>query len=275
MIYLIIASIEGREKQLKRLISSIQNSIKNNKYEIITIRQYKIDLFNITSKNLTIINTKSFGASHARNIGLDHIKDMIVESDWVCFPDDDCFFDKNTLRRLPDFANYDLVFGDVRDPNDKFRMGLPVKNKVSSLSSVFPVINCPSFFVKASRLKTIRFNERFGPGASIPAVEETEFLYRLSRNYKISCIYSSDIKIFHPYEVMSSKQVYWYAYSQGVLLKKLVRSGDYRIATIYFKPLCRPFVAYILNSIFSFAGAKFYKIRCKGLFDGFFKGEKN
>ena len=272
MIYLIIASIEGREKQLKTLVASIKNSFDYNKYEIIIIRQYKIDLFNISDKNLTIINTKTFGASYARNIGLDYIKDTTIESDWVCFPDDDCFFDKNTLKRVSNFSTHDLVFGDIRDPSDKFRMGLPVKDKTSTLRSVFPVINCPSFFVKASKLKTIRFNEQYGPGASIPAVEETEFLYRLSKAYKIICIYSPSIKIFHPYEVMSNNQAYWYAYSQGFLLKKLFRNGDYKSAITYAKPLCRPFVAFIVKFIFVFPEVKFYKIRCKGIIDGFFRG---
>jgi hypothetical protein len=184
---MIVASIEGREKSLKKLVSSIQNFNEDYDYKIIIIRQYKNQKFVMKNNKVNLININEFGASNARNIGLRVVKKMIEKNDWVCFPDDDCFFGKNVLGKLSNFGNYDLVFGDIRDLDDKFRMGLPVKSKNLLLSKSFPLINCPSFFVKASKILNLEFNEHYGPGAIIPAVEETEFLYRLSQIEDLNC----------------------------------------------------------------------------------------
>jgi hypothetical protein len=272
MIYLIVASIEGREKYLKKFISSIKNTNTVEKYKIVIVRQYKEELFSFKDDRIKFINIKDFGASNARNLGLNFIKNKIKETDWVCFPDDDCYFNKNLLKLLLKYQNYDLVFGDIRDPDDKFRMGLPVHSKNSKLRKSFPVINCPSFFVKASKIHNFKFNEYYGPGAVIPAVEETEFLYRLSQIENLNCIYSSEIKIFHPYEQMSYEQAYRYAYSQGVLLKKIFKNKNFLIFLTYFKYLCRPFFAFVIKIIFLFSISKFYKVRCMGLLSGFFSG---
>ena len=77
---MIVASIEGREKSLKKLVSSIQNFNEDYDYKIIIIRQYKNQKFVMKNNKVNLININEFGASNARNIGLRVVKKMIEKN---------------------------------------------------------------------------------------------------------------------------------------------------------------------------------------------------
>ena len=73
-LYFIIATIEGREKLLTKLLDSIKSTFTINKYEIVVVRQYSAKKLSLYHQNCIVLNIKNYGASKARNIGLRKIQ---------------------------------------------------------------------------------------------------------------------------------------------------------------------------------------------------------
>jgi hypothetical protein len=271
-LYFIIATIEGREKLLNKLLNSIKIEFKSFNYKVVIIRQYSVKKKILIKKNSILFNIKSYGASRARNIGLKKIKKDVKDNDYICFPDDDCYYAKNFqkefLKNLE--KSIDLIFGDIRDPDDKLRMGTTVINK-KNLKLNFPSINCPSFFIRYKLIKNLFFDENYGPGTLVPAVEETEFLYRISKKHnRVNCKYDSNLKIFHPYKILNGQKLKDYSFAQGVFLRKifnpiLIQFWAYLIIIV------RPFVGLISNQL-NTKNRKFYKVRSIGIIKGFLNG---
>lgn len=268
-LYFIIATIEGREKLLTKLLDSIKSTFTINKYEIVVVRQYSAKKLSLYHQNCIVLNIKNYGASKARNIGLRKIQFKSKSKDYICFPDDDCYFDINFQEIFLRNMNkpIDLIFGDIRDPNDNFRMGAPILSK-TNLKINFISINCPSFFIKYKLIKKLFFNEDYGPGAPLHAVEETEFLYRVSRNNKnIVSLYDPRLKIFHPYKLIEGKKLRDYSYAQGALFRTIFNPISIQFWA-YFSVIIRPFFGYF-KSILKSKQRNFYKNRSIAIAKGF------
>ena len=264
MIHIIIASIEGRETSLLRLLESIEFYFKDN-FKIYVIRQYKQKKFHIIKENIVIENIKNFGASNARNVGIKLASVNALPDDYFFFPDDDCFF-KDFLK-IKDFSSYELILLDIKDDKSFRRLGRVSYSRRSALFQFYK-INCPRFIIKWSVLKNYRFNTRYGPGSAIPAAEETELLGRvLVDNPKITHIQLASI-IFHPYIEPSIDKVKDYAFAQGFLLRDFYRNNR-KLFLIYTKSIIRPFIGFMM-SICSTSKRKYYQTRAQYIIKGYF-----
>jgi len=264
MIHIIVATIEGREDSLAKLLESIDLYFLEN-HRIYVVRQYKSKKIDISKKNLVIENIKEFGASNARNVGIKLASVNALPDDYFFFPDDDCFF-KDFLK-IKDFFSYELILLDIKDDISLKRLGSISYSRSSALFQFYK-INCPRFIIKWSVLKNYRFNTKYGPGSKIPAVEETELLGRiLVDSPKIKHIQLSSI-IFHPYEEPSIDKVKDYAFAQGFLLRHFYRSSR-KLFFIYIKSIIRPFIGFMVT-IFSTPRRRYYQTRARYIIRGYF-----
>lgn len=264
MIHIIIATIEGRESSLVKLLESIDLYFTEN-HRIYVIRQYKSEKIDISKKNLVIENIKEFGASNARNIGIKLASVSAQPDDYFFFPDDDCFF--KDLFKIKDFFSYDLILLDIRDDKLFKRLGRVSHSRSSALFQFYK-INCPRFIIKWSVLKDYRFNTKYGPGSAIPAAEETELLGRiLVDNPKIKHIQLASI-IFHPYIEPSIDKVKDYAFAQGFLLRDFYLNNR-KLFLIYTKSIIRPFIGFMISACSS-SRRKYYQTRAQYIIKGYF-----
>ncbi|WP_445322824.1 glycosyltransferase [Ramlibacter sp. AN1015] len=214
--------------------------------KIIVVRQYRLQPLPSIAGADNILNTTHYGASNARNVGLRLARATSSQSDYFAFPDDDCYYSPDAGAHLlaAVAAHVDVLFGDVRDPDDRFRMGMrPLSRKRLALNYV--AINCPSFFIRAPLLDVLTFSPDFGPGAVYAAVEETELFLRISRsNPRASALYVPGLKIFHPYEKASGEKLAAYSYAQGVLLRSMMRAVSLEVL-VYVVVALRPVVGYL------------------------------
>ena len=266
-VYFIIASIEGRNHLLIKLINSIRKSFCMVDFEIIVVYQYKEKKINIDCDKLFM--TRDYGVSKARNIGINHVLDKAKDNDYICFPDDDSYYNDTAGFFCVESFNKsrEIVFGDVRDEKDERRIGSHVISKDKLLYN-YTAINCLSFFINVSCGKYLRFSEKFGPGGKYPAAEETEYLYQMiKRNINAKAYYDPRIKIHHPYDITSSKKTRDYSYAQGALLKHIMNDKSPAVFA-YLLMVFRPVVGMITN-LHDKKKYIHYKTRIKGLVEGF------
>lgn len=267
MIYLVVATISDRKSDLSRFIASIHEECLIGRVKLIIVYQSDNDFW--SHPHAEVIHVGYVGASAARNIGLKRVNELATDADYVGFPDDDCWYGSEVVQKLSESKSA-LIFGDVLDPSGNIRLGAPVPGRTRNLRFLFPYINCPSFFVKHEVLKSFSgFNESFGPGAKIPAVEESEFLVRLSFEKTISCEYNKSIKIYHPLEIPNPSKNFQYSLAQGYLFRKLLEQRRLFAALVYFKVLLRPFAGFLVSAVlFNCRQIKFYACRCYGIYRG-------
>lgn len=270
--YFIVASVAERERLLERLLDSISSKFNAVPYKIVVVKQNHNTMqsnLEFIDEQTTIININEYGASNARNIGLNFIEKYydLSEKDIICFPDDDSFYGievADLIKKRFD-EGYNFVFGDVKNEENTYRLGSKVfLGNYIKFSYIY--VNCPSFYINYSILNNLRFDTSFGPGSKFYAAEETEFIYRLIKLNKINCCYDKDIVIFHPHEIPSNEKIFKYGYAQGKLFKKILTNLHIIQTISYFIMLIRPFVGMLR---FRADNRNLYALRIKGIIFGF------
>ena len=116
------------------------------------------------------------------------------------------------------------------------------------------------------------FNENYGPGAPLFAVEETEMLYRISKNKKkINILYDPSLKIFHPYKIIEGQKLRNYSYAQGAFFRNIFNPFCIQF-WIYLTVIIRPFIGY-LRYFFDYRHRKYYLERCISITKGFLRND--
>ena len=184
---------------------------------------------------LVYIHALKKGLSHSRNIGLD-----IATGDIVCFGDDDCSYESRALSTVVSKLKsdrLDLVCGSVIDPET----GALTKYTPSSvphsltLRHFYRDITSISIFVTKVFIEqyNIRFDEKFGLGASFSSCEEVDFVRRcLEKNAKGT--YFPEIKVYHENQPSySAEKTELYARGHGAYCKKLLLS-DFSMVNYHY-----------------------------------------
>lgn len=211
---LIVATL-GRSSEVARLFESLLNQTYKE-FEVILVDQNSdhrvFDIYNQYKNQMQIqyIHTDKKGLSHARNLGL-----KCTLHDIVAFPDDDCWYAKDTLEKVKDaFANLsaDVISGQPLNPDGK----LLVRNylKKSSPVTIQNVWNAAisiSIFLKKSAVNKIGFfDDKLGVGSGtiFGSGEETDYIVRALES-GLNVQYDASIKIIHPQEVIKkdSKEI--------------------------------------------------------------------
>lgn len=223
----LITATYNRFSELNRLIDSL--IIQSNKnFELILIDQNPNDLIlPIVERAInggidtSHIKTTIRGLSSGRNIGI-----KVAKYNIIGIPDDDCWFEKNTIENLCKYFNTKPEIGavsalwsefDLNEKKDEFTYS---KSKALALKQ-FTNPSSQLFFRKKMFELYGAFDERFGVGQFLGAGEETELILRLLKN-DIKVNFTPDIIVHHPYtpKSVSLAKMRKYERSMGAIFLK-------------------------------------------------------
>jgi len=178
---LIVPTI-GREEPLAKLLASLRAQSCRD-FEVILADQNpigRLDSLLELFKDLPItrIQIEPRGVSHARNAALPFASGQVIG-----FPDDDCFYETDTLAELSRFFEEDSeaggVLGQWAPPGCPFRNGMGAKP--ATMRSAFSKGETHvQFYRREAVERTGVFDESLGPGTGLPygCGEDTDYLLR-------------------------------------------------------------------------------------------------
>jgi len=272
LLTLIQTSID-RRKELIRFVKSLnkQVGINLNELQLIFVDQgNNKEVFNSLSSKILLnyIQTNRCSLSYARNLAI-----PLVKGKFICFPDDDCWYEPDTLKTAFDYLNGNMWQGVCGK-------GL---NEKGVLTHVFPTMaheitrenrcGAISYTMFYKFVPTLFFDENLGVGSpfNLGAGEETDYLIFLIDTYKYKVLYTPDLIIHHPANSDYTdnkyllKKAYLYSRGAGYLLKKHKFSLAYKL-----KSFIRPIGGIVLYTlIFKIDKVKKYFYVLKGLIEGY------
>ena len=228
MLLTLIQTSQNRKKELARFIESVnkQKNVDFSRLQLIFIDQGDNESVFCQlnpSIKFTYVKTNRCSLSHARNIGL-----PLVEGKYVCFPDDDCWYEPDTLCRalsVLDNENCQGVSGLGANEEGKLTSVFPNKDAVLTNVKRCGAISYTLFFVYS---EGVFFDENIGVGSpyNLGAGEETDYLLTLMENKNYKVLYKKDLIIHHPIQEdvydqsFLLKKFYSYSRGAGFLMKK-------------------------------------------------------
>lgn len=171
-----VCAVYGLNKltELRRMIASVENQFLDT-YELIIVDQNNcnsVQRLILEFANTRIVYVKSpKGLSKARNIGL-----KMVQYEWVCFPDDDCFYPIGFFDNLKKSSNIsDFLIVNVRDIDEVSETNFTKRNINGFLTKNEIFYNSCSISIFLKYNSQIIFDERFGLGAKYGSCEDYDF----------------------------------------------------------------------------------------------------
>lgn len=270
----LVLTSQNRTEELRRFVCSLNNQkdIDFSQLQLIFVDQGNNE-FVFENLNCLIkfdcIKSGRCSLSHARNIALPH-----VEGKYVCFPDDDCWYESDTLSRvysILDQERYQIVSG--KGLNEK---GLPtsVFPKVNSVISSTHRCAAISYTLFFKFVPDVFFDENMGVGSkyNIGAGEETDYLLTLIEKKNYNAYYDTNIIVHHPIQEDTYDKPYllkkFYSYSRGggYLMQKHNFTFMYKIKQLG-RPLVGSIFFFLTGNIFRSQKSFFmFKGKLEGLF---------
>ncbi|MCQ2588780.1 MAG: glycosyltransferase family 2 protein, partial [Treponema sp.] len=216
----------------------------------------------------TYVKTEHCSLSHARNLGL-----PLVEGEYVCFPDDDCWYEPDTLKKALEILQdgvYQIISG--MGTNEK---GIPTSIFPQNSSEITSEKRCAaiSYTMFFKYMGTVFFDENMGVGSpyNLGAGEETDYMLTLMETHSYKAYYDVSLVVHHPVQTdVYGKQhmlnkFYSYSRGAGYLIKKHRFSKKY----VFFQYF-RPFGGIVVNLLkFRIYDAKKSYSILKGKMEGF------
>lgn len=223
----LIQTSQNRRYELARFVDSLnkQTGIDFSQVQLIFVDQENNkDVFDNLNPQIdfTYIQYKHCSLSHARNVALKHVK-----GEYVGFPDDDCWYEPNTLSLVLKYlqeGRYQGVTG--KGTNEKGELTNKFPQESAELT---PTKRCAaiSYTIFAQYNADVQFDENMGVGSpfNFGAGEETDYILSLMENYGYKFFYTPDISVHHPTSKIynweqNCKRAYSYARGDGYLSHK-------------------------------------------------------
>ncbi|TMN33191.1 glycosyltransferase [Pseudoalteromonas sp. S2755] len=277
---LVLTTVEKKEDVLN-LLNSLSQQSGDFKLRVLFADQSEDilweDLRDFESENLKIIHKKILktSLSNARNIAIS----AGLESDYIAFPDDDCWYSKTLLsdvyKKFSHDASLDVLCTNVYDPvTHRYYGKRPVINHVKvSFKNIFKYPISVGIFMKRNAFVATggRFDERFSVGAKYGSGEET-LLIAQAINSGAKIQYFGEIKVFHPvsdYTIHDVSKSYNYGLGFGKLNQEFFKSKNYSALPYLINVVFRTVGGAVL-SLFNKPKRKIYSSRLKGVLSGFF-----
>lgn len=234
----LVVATYGRRDCLRRLFNSLCAQSYGD-FELAVVDQnpdgYLRDIIGDYRDRLNIVHmvVNPSGASAARNVGLSLVKN----ADIVAFPDDDCWYEPDTLQQVVDFFLHNPACGCVvgkwkdgrREEVDRYR--------------VFYQAGTCFFFLRKTWADAIGgFDESLGPGPGARYIggEDTDYLLR-GMEKGMNVLREPDIQIRHPdlpADAIAIDKVFRYGVARMALLREYAYPLWFRLANVVF-PLFR------------------------------------
>lgn len=267
MTFSLITATYGRVEEVAVLCESLANQDFKD-FELYLVDQNEHDelrkIVDRYSSRFKIIYIKSDtkGLSRNRNIAL-----RLAKGEYIGFPDDDCFYDRSTLKNVYDAFKRDkkarFVATSTYDSVTKSQNHMFLKEKIYKNDILKACISYNIFAVG----NEVLFDERLGVGAYFSSGEETDYLYSLCMNKADYGIFCKPASVFHPSGISSAEKVYKYSLGFAALQKKdFIKRKNHKALLVFVYYLIRAAVGMILIKDFSFHYASF-----KGKVNGFYK----
>ena len=249
----LVLATYGRLEEVDMFLESILCSEYDlTKVEIIVVDQNdKINLSNIIDKyknslDIKHIKSKVKGLSKNRNIGIE-----ISTGEYIAFPDDDCKYMKDTLKKVEEIFenNNDLyaVMGKIIDENNE--------NCIRNWSKVEEKITKTNFYTKLSSITLFKrntepkryFNEQLGVGAKFGSNEDANMIYKILKS-GLNIKYFPQIVLFHPKppQNLDPNKVYNYGLGFGALCKENL---DFNMIILFIKVIGYHIMKLILSIV--------------------------
>ena len=222
---LIMATV-GRDECISVFCAHLAEQSYRN-FELIIVDQNddaRLDaIIELFSPQFELIHIKSSvkGLSRNRNIGLEY-----ATGDIIAFPDDDCYYNSDTLEHvlngfLQTGADYYCVnYNDEHCPAES-KWGAAERKWIRK-RDFFKYGISFSLFIKSEIEMNFRFDEQLGIGGTFGSGEETDLLlYCLAEKQK--CYYDGTYCIHHPYTKLYKpdlNRTYSYSLGFGAVHKK-------------------------------------------------------
>lgn len=268
----LVQTSQNRHDELVRFVKSLnaQINIDFKEIQLIFIDQGNNEsAFEQLNPNIELVYLRHelCSLSKARNLGLNYVK-----GDYVAFPDDDCWYEPNTLAEV--FINfehgYEGVVAKGMDENDNLTNNFPSKQcKLSKFNHCGAISYC--IFLK--QIPGLTFDEKLGVGSylKLSSGEEVDFLLKTMDKIGVNMIYCPTIIVRHPSNSIglfhnTIQKQYEYARGWGYLLYKHKFP-----MSIIIKSYARPIggiVLYYLSLNFFRVKRSFYLL--KGRLEGYF-----
>ncbi len=257
MINYLVATINEFDNENNIFVSLRRQKCK--KFNVIIVHQgdKAFDFSLLNGLNYEYINTKKYGLSYARNLGI-----LECNAPYISILDDDASVEPSytdSLLNKFDSVLCDGVCGLVVDPlNAKPLSRAALKNYSFSMRRAdHNYFMSSAVTLKTQILKSNYFDEDFGVGAIYGASEETDIFWRIVDNYSLA--YDPQIIVYHPSDnhkiaQMSLKKIFYrgfnYGLGRGAVIKKHSSTSSW-FFYVYFKSISLLFLV-LFYDIFSF-----------------------
>ncbi len=282
-ISLVLATL-GRDLEVADFLKSLMNQTYKD-FELIIIDQNKdgkIDA--IVEQVISCLDVKHIkvnftGNARARDYGIGLAQGRIV-----AFPDDDCAYDKDVLKKVIDeFKRRPnlsiLVAGSYDFSSNRFSIGVNSHNaQYFSRFKMMGVEFTQFFDRKKIDGEHFHLDHDFGIGSKYSGAEGFELLYRLLRADNIA-FYNPEIRIYHPdkdHYKLGTGRMLMYSTGIGAYIRKFANQQDvfilyYIIRKMFVAPILKMMLALVLLNPKKLAYS-FYNL--VGIWRGFLAYEK-
>lgn len=139
--------------------------------------------------------------SKSRNKGLEY-----VTGDIIGFPDDDCFYNENTLKKIVDIYTQKDIDGLIIRAKNSVKEGRKLhrneKSRSVTKNDIFKLVHSISLFINYEIVKSVgKFDENLGLGTN------TIFIGQEDRDYPLRALkkgfnlyFDNDIIVYHPWD---------------------------------------------------------------------------
>ena len=234
----------NRKEELSRFVDSLNSQINidfSNIEYVFVDQGNNEDIFHNINKFIKFKYTKVpiCSLSKARNIGI-----SLANGDYIGIPDDDCWYDNDTLSKIVNRISQHNISGIIADAKNEDNV--KINNSPDKESAITYTNHCGalsiSIFLKFD--KRVFFDENIGVGSKYGLLsgEETDYLLTyMEYNPDFKIIYDPTIIVRHPVAKKQNfnnylEKNYFYARGAGYVLRKHKYSLKYKI-TSFIRPL--------------------------------------
>jgi hypothetical protein len=123
------------------------------------------------------------------------------DENWVCFPDDDCWYPNNLLAEVESASKgNDFVLGVIDTGEKNYDLEQLSKQPTHiTLQVALKQTASAALFISGRSLRDFRFDERLGLGAKVGSAEDLDLVLNLLHK-QCRGVFTSSLRVGHPYK---------------------------------------------------------------------------